>query len=231
MNLINSNDLISSGIGFSIINEDADFCADGELSHCRTLVDDLYFSREGENENDHCLCDTTELSDDTPVLVDSAGIDDSGDGWYHDAVYMGGRWAHIKDAHIEENKNEAVTADASCSGDLTFGAMQNAKARRERRVSELMSCIWRARKSYATRARVRNGVSQRYAKSVKLIVERKRNEWWSLYLTRAQRDALVKASHRPELARDYIPMAKEKAVETIPSGGWAHILAKALLTA
>jgi len=175
MELINHIDLITSGIGFSIVNEDSDFAEDGELTSCRTIIDKEYGSYDSSP------------AEENEVLYDINSLRDDND-----------RWGHLRDTHIAEALAEAHTLSMPISGRL-YGEMQYHQLRRERKTAELLGYIAKLRIKRSTNRILRkliSGVWQRYRDSVKLIVQRNKQEWWLLYLTREQTDTVINAAKR-----------------------------------
>lgn len=123
------------------------------------------------------------------------------------------RWAHVRDTHIAEMVADArlklpVASDSS----RDFGEMSYHQIARYRRACELDRYIrkiaWHLRfarrrnnrvainKCLSLLAKVRSGINERYRASVRLIVQRGRNEWWLLYLKREQRAYLMRSIER-----------------------------------
>lgn len=191
--LINISDLLTSGIGFSIVNEDADFAEDGELTSCRTIVDENYIRGGGERttwDNAALKWVVVDPAPESEPLTDTTELNDDSD-----------RWGHIKDSHIAEMLAEAHTLSMPFSGRL-HGEYGYHQLKRTRRTAKLLGYIRKLRlyrnkqRNNTILARIKRGVWQRYAASIKLIVERNQQEWWLLYLTRKQVDTINEAVHK-----------------------------------
>jgi hypothetical protein len=205
MQLISTNDLSASGIAYSIVDTEVSFNDDGELSGYTEIIDELYWPGDGRSEPERePLCDCDELRDDYPVMIERAGYDDHA-GYWEDADYMSGRWAHIKDAHISEMLDNERRARVRRGDDkFDWRILDNSALTRERRVATLvgymrqLALVARRRPEFVRRQadELQRGVCRRYAASVDLIIRRSQNEWWLLYLTKTQRDYLVRCVRR-----------------------------------
>jgi hypothetical protein len=182
MNLINAHDLSASGIAYTIIDDDALFDADGELTGYTEVIDETYQAFDGSGESES-LVDVDELRDDYT-----------------------GRWEHLRDAHFSEMLlTEQHSRPMSGDQTLDYGAMQFWALHRERKVVALvhyMTCLalqLRGERRTFVRRRaelLRDGISRRRAASIRLILARGQNEWWLLYLTSAQYTYLMRCVRR-----------------------------------
>jgi hypothetical protein len=181
------NDLINEGIGFIILNEDADFSDDGELSHCRTLVDDTYLAKDG-NPQSEGLVDCSELGDDHPTCVTPGWYDEEHEQW-HAPEYMAGRWAHLRDAHhtettaIEHTQSiDDALWDAEGKRLPAYGELSYYAVARTARYQRLRCFIEKL--PTARCYKVRRDIWAQYKASVQHCVTR--GEWYMLLLTKAQ---------------------------------------------
>jgi hypothetical protein len=164
------SELYAAGIGFSIVDDDADFDDSGELSHCHTLVDDDYVAFDGSGEARSGLADINELRDDAA------------------------RWQHLRDAHLSERVAELQTL---CQSDKLwdsegrklpeYGEMSFYALDRKRRYQRLRRYLQRL--PVAKRAAVRSEIWRRYRDSVALAA--KRQEWYLVALTKQQANSLM----------------------------------------
>lgn len=98
-------------------------------------------------------------------------------------------WDEVASAHVAEMR-QAMELMAPRRGDagLVPGAMefwQSQRTQRARRLWRMAKHLRRVGNS-AKLAELKKGVRERYATSVKLVVERSKREWWMLYLTKEQ---------------------------------------------
>ena len=178
--LHNVADLLNSGVGFTIVEADAQFGEDGELSGYSVITNEHYtppepWVEDWMNELEvEPLCDTTSLSDDTD------------------------RWGHLADSHIEDRLSCALDTGGGYDRHLEYSSLA-----RDNRVRELTRWVKRVKHELSFARRKKNtlrvcelerklkaakqGINKRYFDAIHLIVTRKRNEWWMLYLTKQQR--------------------------------------------
>jgi hypothetical protein len=183
MELINSNDLIASGIAFSIVDTEVSFGDDGELSGYTEVIDETYRPCDGRYTPEReYLVNTTELLDDTT-----------------------GRWEHERDAYLADMlHHQRLSRPHRGDEALDYGAMQHWALCRERRVANLIGymrklAICAKRHPAQVRAIVRTmqqGIRARYIASIQLIVQRDSDEWWLLYITKAQYQYLMRCVRR-----------------------------------
>lgn len=199
MDTINVNELLTSGLGFSIQSADADFDDSGELTNI-IEVTDLNYRRGGAEKVEwdnillkHVIVDPAPESE--PLTDTTSLLDDDQ------------RWEHLRDAHIEESVSTALCANVDISG-TDYGTYNYHRINRYRRTWRLRQYISRtslqlrrarkhgntelARKLTSQLHECRAGIRQRYGASVHDIVSRGKDEWWRIYLSRAQVDYLSK---------------------------------------
>lgn len=117
-------------------------------------------------------------------LIDTSELSDDND-----------RWAHFADSHVSEMR-EAYELSKPRPGDdqPEYGALEFWQRQREERYHRLRRFALRTKRQgrWAQLATLKAGVKARYAASADLVKRRGKDEWWMLYLTRAQVDYLLR---------------------------------------
>jgi hypothetical protein len=180
MTLHNVREFYAAGLGFSIVDADADFDEKGELSGYSEVCDHLYAPRENSRESEG-LIDTLELTDDGVSCVERAGYSD--DGSWEEASFMNGRWAHVRDAHLDEALAEARLVLATVGESREYGEMEMMGRWRKERYTRLLKWVERSTNKAKLRS-ARREIWRRYIQTVKSCA--KSGRWWALYLTKEQ---------------------------------------------
>lgn len=187
-------------------------------------VGEMYFQDDRVDEEDSNFSDTTSLSDDNLLAVESkivekeSGltlhelfnqseeyIDAENLEWKREIDLVGGRWGHIKDAHLQERTDNINTFWRLGSDSRPFGEMETMTRWRKNRYGNLLQYIDRCSSSKILRE-VQQEVWKRYLNSVKSIMVKvaaaknhcedchnknwtcnacySKGDWWALYLTK-----------------------------------------------
>jgi hypothetical protein len=178
VHLINANELINSGVRFQMVNEDAGFDDNGELiGYTEVAKAEPEWETNPDLAGDHRnryfsssegLADTTELC--TPY------------------------WQEVADAHVAEMQHaEWLATPTARDAEPLHGTMEFWAAQRTARADRLVRFAQRLRKDgkLAKLATLKRGVRERHVAAVKLVVGRGKNEWFLLYLTKEQYNAIL----------------------------------------
>lgn len=190
--MTNVAEFYAAGIGFSIVSCDAHFGDDGELSHCRTIVNELYRRGGGEQVTwDNCELKWVIL-DPAPESEPLANPTDLADDNDRD------RWMHIRDAFHAEALAQAQTMNThdvlwDDDGDVTpqRGTMDYYALARTRRFERLRRYLEAAPAERISDAKRR--IWKRYRDSIRLSVAKgyEREQWYMLALTKVQVNDLM----------------------------------------
>jgi hypothetical protein len=223
MQSVNINELFQAHINFSIQSQDVGFGDDGELIGY-SEVGEGFFGDDRVEEESTPLYDTTSLSDDFPAAAESKIVEvetgltlqelfEASDEyvdiedleWRREVDLVHGRWAHVKDADMEELQAKLNTYNRLDTVGRPWGEMETMTRWRKERYGNLLSYIERCNNAKTLR-KVQQEVWKRYLNSVKSIMLKvsaskaqckqcsKKNhtckdcfskgDWWALYLTK-----------------------------------------------
>lgn len=200
-----ASDLITSGVSFKMQSIDTPFGPDGELvghwvrrSETADLEAELHAARLELEAFDHgeerSADDVADLEATVEALAFADGdhrtpYNTTSEGVANTLELSSPYWDNIADAHVSELQHQRrLERPAKDDLKLMHGTMEFWQAQRDARFDRLRRTAKRLAKARneAKLQRLKAGVAERYEASAKLVAERKRKEYFLLYLTAAQ---------------------------------------------